>query len=91
MCDELLAHYQASINPYNGPVEIPAVPELDTLDYVGVEFQFVKKRNQDANQLINCFKGENNLDQPLINMLDQGGLIWITQYAKTEDLHTHNA
>ena len=91
MCDKLLAHYQASIKPHKGPVEITAltVPELDALDYVGgyvlrkVEFQFARKRNQDAIQVVNCFKSETNEDQPLINMLDRGGLIGITQYAKT--------
>ena len=91
MCDKLLAHYQASIKPYKGPVEIPAltVPELDALDYVGgyvvrkTEFQFAKKKNQDAVQIINCFKSENVENQPLINMLDRGGLTGITPYAKT--------
>ena len=91
MCDKLLAHYQASIKPYKGPVEIPAltVPETDALDYVGgyvvrkVEYQFSKKKNQEAIEIINCFKSENNENQPLINILDRGGLIGITPYTKT--------
>ena len=62
--------------------------ELDALEYLGgyvlhnLQNKLDKKGNNDALDILDCFKSEGVQEQPLINLQSRGGLTGITSHTK---------
>ena len=86
--DKFLAHYQKHVKSGKSNDEISAPilssNEIDALEYLGgyVLHNLHNKRNNDALDILDCFKSEAVLDKPLINLQSRGGLTGITSHAK---------
>ena len=90
--DKFLAHYQKQVKSgkSNDEISPPILSsnEIDALEYPGgyvlhnLHNKIVKKGNNDALDILDCFKSEGVQDQPLINLQSRGGLTGIASHAK---------
>ena len=82
--DKFLAHYQkqGKSGKSNDEISSPILSsnEIDALEYLGgyalhnLHNKLVKKGNNDALDILDCFKSEGVQDLPLINLQSRGGL-----------------
>ena len=92
--DKILSHFQKAVRNNAGEVpeeDVPAIQEneFEALEYLGgyvirnLEKKAKRKSNSDAYlEILCCFESDGVEDQPLISLLDRGGLRGITKNTK---------